>query len=101
MKPKVYVTRRIPESGISMLREHCDVTVHPSEEPAQSDELMRQVSDKDGIICLPGDTIDKALMEVASRLKVISTFSVGFEHIDVQRGNEAGNLRRLYTGDSH
>ena len=94
MKPKVYVTRMIPESGINMLREHCDVTIHPAEEPVKSDILLRQVPDVDGIICLPGDTIDKSLMEVASRLKVISTFSVGFEHIDVKEATKRG----IYIG---
>jgi len=94
MKPKVHITRRIPESGISMVREHCDVTVHPSEEPAQYDELIRQVSDKDGIICLPGDKIDKALMEITPHLKVISTFSVGYEHIDVKEATKKG----IYIG---
>ena len=94
MKPKVYVTRRIPESGISMVREYCDVTVRAAEEPAQGDELMLQVLDKDGIICLPGDKIDKAVIEVASRLKVISTFSVGFEHIDVKEATKRG----IYIG---
>ena len=94
MKPKVYVTRIIPESGINMVREYCDVTVRAAEEPAQGDELMLQVLDKDGIICLPGDKIDKAVMETASRLKVISTFSVGFEHIDVKEATKRG----IYIG---
>jgi len=94
MKPKVYITRRIPESGINMVREHCDVTVHGAEEPPNSDELMEQVSDKDGIICLPGDKIDKTLMGAASNLKVISTFSVGFEHIDVKEATKRG----IYIG---
>ena len=94
MKPKVYITRRIPESGINMVREHCDVKVHGAEEPPNSDELMEQVSDKDGIICLPGDKIDKTLMGAASNLKVISTFSVGFEHIDVKEATKRG----IYIG---
>jgi glyoxylate reductase len=94
MKPKVYITRQIPESGINMLREYCEVTVNPSQEPAQSDELMRQVSDKDGIICLPGDKIDMALMEGAAHLKIISTFSVGFEHIDFKEATKRG----IYIG---
>jgi glyoxylate reductase len=94
MKPKVYITRRIPESGINMVREHCDVTVHGVEEPPNSDELLEQVSDKDGIICLPGDKIDKTLMGAASNLKVISTFSVGFEHIDVKEATKRG----IYIG---
>jgi glyoxylate reductase len=94
MKPKVYITRRIPASGINMVREHCDVTVHPYEEPVQGDELMLQVLDKDGIICLPGDSIDKTLMDGAAHLKVISTFSVGFEHIDVKEATKRG----IYVG---
>lgn len=94
MKPKVYITRSIPESGINILREHCDVTIHSSDKPVPSDELLRQVSDKDGIICLPGDKIDKTLMDAASHLKVISTFSVGFEHIDVAEATKRG----IYIG---
>jgi glyoxylate reductase len=94
MKPKVYITRQIPESGINMVGEYCEVTVNTSQEPAQSDELMRQVSDKDGIICLPGDKIDKALIEMAHHLKAISTFSVGFEHIDVKEATKRG----IYVG---
>jgi glyoxylate reductase len=94
MKPKVYVTRGIPESGISMLREHCHVTIHSGEEPLKRDELIPQVSDKDGIICLPGDSIDKTLMDGAAHLKVISTFSVGFEHIDVKEATKRG----IYVG---
>jgi glyoxylate reductase len=94
MKPKVYVTRRIPEPGISLLEECCEVTVHPHDEPATGDEVMKQVIDKDGLICLPGDKIDKAVMEKALRLKVISTFSVGFEHIDVGEATKRG----IYVG---
>ena len=94
MKPKIYVTRMIPESGINMVREHCDVTVHDAEVPPNNDELIQKVSDKDGIICLPGDTIDKELMAASSSLKVISTFSVGFEHIDVQEATKRG----IYVG---
>jgi glyoxylate reductase len=48
----------------------------------------------DGIICLPGDKIDKKLMEAAPNLKVISTFSVGYEHIDVGEATRRG----IYVG---
>lgn len=94
MKPKVYITRKIPESGINIVREYCDVTVHTQEEPPEHDELIRQASNMDGVICLPGDRIDKALMEAAPNLKVISTFSVGYEHIDVHEATKRG----IYVG---
>jgi glyoxylate reductase len=94
MKPKVYITRKIPESGINIVREHCDLTIHSGEEPPNKDELIRQASNMDGIICLPGDKIDKKLMEAAPNLKVISTFSVGYEHIDVGEATRRG----IYVG---
>lgn len=94
MKPKVYVTRKIPESGINMLLEHCDVTVHASDEAVRDNDLRKEINDKDGLVCLPGDKIDKDLMEAAPSLKVISTFSVGYEHIDVQEATKRG----IYVG---
>lgn len=94
MKPKVFITRRIPDSGINLVREYCDVTVYPGEGPLKGDELIRHASSVDGIICLPGDIIDKAFLNTASHLKVVSTSSVGYEHIDVQEATKRG----IYIG---
>ena len=41
-----------------------------------------------GIICLVGNSIDKDLIDKCSNLKVISTCSVGFDHIDVEYAKE-------------
>ncbi|MGD9578588.1 MAG: 2-hydroxyacid dehydrogenase [Syntrophorhabdus sp.] len=94
MKPKVCITRKIPESGINLVREHCDVTVYPGEGPLKGDELIRHASTADGIICLPGDIIDKTFLNAASHLKVVSTSSVGYEHIDIQEATKRG----IYIG---
>ena len=94
MKPMVYVARKIPEPGLSMLREYCEVTVHQLEEPPSREELMKQIKDKDGVVCLPGDRIDREVMELSPSLKVISTFSVGYEHIDVEEATKRG----IYVG---
>ncbi len=94
MKPKVFITRKIPESGVNLVREHCDVTVYPGEGPLKGDELIQKASTMDGIICLPGDAIDKTFLNATSHLKVVSTSSVGFEHIDVQEATKRG----IYIG---
>lgn len=94
MKPKVFITRKIPESGINLVREHCDVTVYPGEGPLKGDELIQHASAMDGIICLPGDGIDKTFLNAASNLRVVSTSSVGYEHIDVQEATQRG----IYIG---
>jgi len=90
-KPKVYVTRIIPEPGLSMLKECCDVEVHNSKEwPPSRQELIEKVRDKDALLCLLTDKIDAEVMDAAPKLKVISTYSVGFDHIDVAEATKRG-----------
>ncbi|RLE60442.1 MAG: D-glycerate dehydrogenase [Thermoprotei archaeon] len=90
-KPKVYVTRIIPEPGLSILKECCDVEIHQSKEwPPSREELIEKVKDKDGLLCLLTDKIDAEVMDAAPNLKVISTYSVGFDHIDVEAATKRG-----------
>ncbi|PLJ78252.1 glyoxylate reductase [Infirmifilum sp. NZ] len=90
-KPKVYVTRIIPEPGLSMLKECCDVEVHNSKEwPPSRQELIEKVRDKDALLCLLTDKIDAEVMDAAPNLKVISTYSVGFDHIDIAEATKRG-----------
>ncbi|MEM0088079.1 MAG: D-glycerate dehydrogenase, partial [Thermofilum sp.] len=90
-RPKVYVTRVIPEPGLSILKEYCDVEVHPSREfPPSRQELLEKVKDKDGLLCLLTDKIDRELFDAAPNLKVVSTYSVGFDHIDVNEATRRG-----------
>jgi len=48
----------------------------------------------DGLICHPYDTIDKEVISKAENLQVISTFSVGFDHIDI----EVAKSRKIKIG---
>lgn len=90
-KPKVYVTRIIPEPGLSMLKECCDVEIHQSKEwPPSREELIEKVKDKDGLLCLLTDKIDAEVMDAAPNLKVVSTYSVGFDHIDLEAATKRG-----------
>lgn len=81
---KVYVTRRIPQPGLDALAEH-DVTLWDSDEAISREDLLQNVKDVNGILCMLTDTIDKDVLDAAGpELKVVATMSVGFEHIDVE-----------------
>jgi glyoxylate reductase len=94
MKPKVYITRRIPPPGLELIGEFCDVVLHPYDVPPGEEEIIQNIRDKDGLLCLLTDRINKNIIEAASQLKVISTFSAGFEHIDVNEATKRG----IYIG---
>jgi glyoxylate reductase len=96
MRPKVYVTRRIPEIGLKILREHCEVIYRNEFSPPARDELLKAVEDVDVIYCTLNETIDKELIDRAKRLKVVGTMSVGVDHIDVEYATKKG-IYIVYT----
>ncbi|MBN2046236.1 MAG: D-glycerate dehydrogenase, partial [Anaerolineaceae bacterium] len=80
----VIITRQIPETGIELLRQTCDVTVWPNELPPSREELKQLVRGADGIICLLSDKIDAEIMDAAGpQLKVISNYAVGVDNINL------------------
>lgn len=82
-KPIVFVTRKIPHSGIAMLADKCEVRVWEDELPPPRKTLLDEISEADGVLSLLTDTIDAEMMDAASRLKVISNFAVGYDNIDI------------------
>lgn len=85
MKPLLYVTRRLPEQSLEMLSAHFEVSSWDSDDmPVPREVLEREIENVDALYCLITDTIDAALLEKAKNLKVVSTLSVGFNHIDIK-----------------
>ena len=98
-KKKVYVTRRILEPALSILLTECQVTLNNKTQPPSRKEILKNVVGKAGILCMLTDHIDAHVMDKAGyNLKVISSYSTGFEHIDVKEATERG-IYVTYTGD--
>jgi len=89
-KPRVYVTRVIPEKGLEMLREHCQVEVWPEELPPPKEVILEKVRDCEGLLSLLTDPIDAEVMDAAPKLKVISQYAVGFDNIDIAEATRRG-----------
>ena len=100
-KPKVFVTRLIPEEGLAMVREATDMKVWEGELPPPHNVLLDEVREIDGLLSLLTDKIDAALMDSNPRLKVISNFAVGYDNIDIPaataRGIPIGNTPGVLT----
>lgn len=89
-RPRVFLTRRLPEIVESILRDTCDLEVWPDPLPPSPEALREGVADCDGLICLLTDRIDETLFLTAPGLKVISNFAVGYNNIDVAAATERG-----------
>ncbi|NP_001082496.1 glyoxylate reductase/hydroxypyruvate reductase, gene 2 L homeolog [Xenopus laevis] len=100
---KVFVTRRLPPEGQKLLsKSDLDVQQWDSDDVIPKEELLKGIEGADGLLCLLTDTIDKEVVDAAGpKLKVISTLSVGFDHLALdeikQRGIKVGSMQHLST----
>ncbi|XP_028272096.1 glyoxylate reductase/hydroxypyruvate reductase [Parambassis ranga] len=98
---KVFTTRRIPPEGMKILSAAgvCELSQWDSDEPVPRTELLKGVQGAHGILCLLSDKIDADVLDAAGpNLKVISTLSVGFDHLALDEIKKRG-IRVGYTPD--
>jgi len=93
-KFKILLTRKLHDFVLKELKKKYDVTVHSGKIPMPKKILMQKIQDKDGLICFPYDMIDFDVINAGKKLKCISTYSVGFDHIDVKLAKK----RRIKIG---
>ena len=99
MKKKVYLTRTIPEPALSILSKECDIVVNKKPSPPTKKEIITNIRNMDAILCTLSDTIDGEIMDAAgSNLKVISSYSTGYDHIDIEEANRRG-IYVTFTSD--
>ncbi|XP_069486581.1 glyoxylate reductase/hydroxypyruvate reductase [Ambystoma mexicanum] len=98
---KVFVSRRIPPEGQQLLAQSsvCSIQQWDSDEPVPRAELLKGIAGAHGLLCLLSDKIDKEVLDTAGPdLKVISTLSVGFDHLALDEIKKRG-IRVGYTPD--
>jgi len=87
---KIFVTRKIPEPGLDLLRSKFELEINPENRVLTKEEIMHGIKGKDGLICLLTDTIDKEVIYEEPKLKMISNYAVGYDNIDVKAATERG-----------
>ncbi len=95
---KIVITRRIHPFVTKKLRMHHDVWQNAGPSPIARKELLKRMPGCDGLLCMPYDVIDSKIIDASQNLRTISTFSVGYEHIDVKYAKSRG-ISVGYTPD--
>ena len=96
MKEKILLTRTLHDFALKELKKKFQVEIHTGKIPIPQKTLKSKIKEMDGLICFPYDKIDKEIIQSAKKLKVISTYSVGYDHIDTQFAKE-NKIRVGYT----
>ena len=96
MKEKIFLTRKLHDFALKELKKKFQVEIHTGKIPIPQNTLKCKIKQVDGLICFPYDQINKEIIQSAKNLKVISTFSVGYDHIDTKFAIEK-KIRVGYT----
>jgi len=86
---RVFISRKIPEAGMQKLREFTDdFLVFPYDRPIIENELIENIGDVEGLLCLLTDPVTRRVIDAGKRLKIIANYAVGYENIDVEYANK-------------
>jgi lactate dehydrogenase-like 2-hydroxyacid dehydrogenase len=101
-RPKVFVSRVIPDDGLRPVLDACDAEVWQDELPPPRAALLSSIEGCAGVLTLLTDRVDDEFLDRAGLgLKVVSNFAVGFDNIDVPactaRGIAVGNTPGVLT----
>lgn len=91
MKKRLLVTRRLPDEIHQRAARDYDAVLNPDDRLYTTDELISLSTEFDAfLVCLTDKLPRQAIERLDPRLKVISTFSVGYEHVDAVAARERG-----------
>jgi glyoxylate reductase len=90
MKPPILVTRSLPSSVMSRLDAVCDVDRFAGEGTMPRDELVQRLAGKQALVSMVTDTVDTAVIEAGTELKLIANVAVGYNNVDVAAARARG-----------
>ncbi len=90
---KILLTRHFPDAVIERARRDYDMTLNPDDAAWQGDALITNAEGMDGILLSSSNkfTVD-VIAGLPDSVKILATFSVGYEHLDLEAARSRGIL---------
>jgi glyoxylate reductase len=89
-RPTLFITRLLPQPVMEAIPRTYRVIAASADRPPTSDELSRGFVQADAVICTLTDRIDASLLALATKLKVIANYAVGYNNIDLPAATRHG-----------
>jgi glyoxylate reductase len=86
----IFITRKIPQPGLDLLKKHVTFEINPYNRVLTKKEIIDGIKGKEGLLCLLTDTIDHEVIFSEPKLKMIASYAVGYDNIDIQAATEKG-----------
>ncbi|MCX6753639.1 MAG: D-glycerate dehydrogenase [Candidatus Nomurabacteria bacterium] len=87
MSKQIYITRKIPEAGLKLLREKGILfDIGTSKGAPTKKDIIKELKKKpyDGVISFLTDSIDKEVFDACPTAKIFANFSVGYDNVNIE-----------------
>lgn len=89
-KPKIYVTRELPERGLKIISQYFDAEVWKEYAPPPKQVIIEKAKNVEALATLLSDKIDAEVFNASPNLKIVSQLAVGFDNVDVPEATRRG-----------
>ena len=91
VKPILFVTRRLPPAIEARAARDYDARLNPQDVARSGADVVAMAAGAQAVLCCPAEKLDAAVIQaLPDTVKVIGTFSVGFDHIDIAAARARG-----------
>lgn len=87
---KIFVTSKISDSALNILKSVGKVEVWEKEETLNGPALLEKIKDQDAVLSMVNNFITDDILQQASKLKVIGNCGVGYNNIDIASAEKRG-----------
>ncbi|MCI0525847.1 MAG: D-glycerate dehydrogenase [Nitrospira sp.] len=84
LKRKVFLTRLLPDRAMEELKTLFDLSYNPKDHQLNRQDIIKGVRDKEGLISMLSDPIDKTVINSCPSLKIIANYAAGYNNIDLE-----------------
>jgi glyoxylate reductase len=91
VKPRIFLSRRVPESVRAEPERLFELALHDSERPLERERLLAGVAGRDGVITMLTDRVDDELLDAAGpNVRVVANYAVGYDNVDLGAATRRG-----------
>lgn len=87
---KILITDLIPEVGVTLLKEHYEVTMNTSDNNMTKEEMIHTFNQYDAIVTSLSNSIDKDVIHACPNVKIMANYAVGYNNIDIESAVKQG-----------
>lgn len=91
MKPYIFISRKLPDDAVAILKEKYDVHMWDQEDvPVPYEIFLEEAKKADALLTMLSEPVNEEVLNAGERLKIVANMAVGYDNVDVEAASRLG-----------